>query len=94
MNIIIRDVPDSTSANIRAEAARLNISQQELLFDLLTQKFGEPPMVWGYIKFDRVGDIDLGEDCPVCYIKAESWWLQVASNGEQHIMCGSCATSD
>jgi len=94
MNIIIRDVPASTSTNIRTEAARLNISQQELLFDLITQKFGEPPTVWGYIKIDRVGDLDIGEDCPACGEPAQSWWLQVTNTGEQHIMCGACATSE
>jgi len=96
MNIIIRDVHQSTSDNIKAEADRRNISQQELLAELLNQKFGEPPTIWGYIKFDRQGDFDLDSEdnpCPVCDQPAQSWWLQVTSNGEMFRMCQTCATS-
>lgn len=94
MNLIIRDIPISTSNNIKAEADRLNLSQQEFLANLLRQMFGEPPTVWGYIKFDRPGDLDIGDNCPVCHQPAHSWWLQVTSTGEQHLMCGACATSE
>lgn len=94
MNIIIRDIPEATAIAIKAAAAARNISQQELLSDLLNQAYGEPPAVWGYIKFDRPGDLDIGDDCPVCHQPAQSWWLQVASTGETHIMCNICATSE
>ena len=45
-------------------------------------------------KYDRLGDLAIGDACPVCGEAAQSWWLQVASNGETHHMCGSCATSE
>lgn len=97
MNIIIRDVPKATSDNIKAEADRRNISQQELLNELLNRSFGEPPAVWGYIKFDRQGDFGIDSEdnpCPSCGQPAQSWWLQVCSNGEMFHVCGTCATSE
>lgn len=94
MNIMIRDIPVTTSERIKIEAERRKVSQQELLSALLEQHFGEPPLVVGYIKLDRLGDLAIGDDCPVCGEAAQSWWLQVASNGEMHHMCGACATSE
>lgn len=94
-SITLKDLPDMLMENMRQRAEREGRSMQEMVRRLLSDEYGDTaPMVWGYIKFDRVGDIDLGADCPVCYAKADSWWLQVASNGEQRIMCGSCATSE
>lgn len=95
-NVLIRNVPESTIANITAEADRLGLSQQELLANLIEREFGEPPAVWGYIKFDRQGDADLDSEdnpCPVCEQPAQSWWLQVCGNGATYRMCQTCATS-
>lgn len=94
MNIIIRDIPESTATNIKAEAARRNLSQQELLSELLNSTYGNPPLVFGYVKLDRQGDIDVGEDCPVCGEPSRSWWLQICNTGEVHLMCDICATSE
>ncbi len=94
MNIIIRDIPQATTNRIKAEAARRNLSQQELLSDLLNKTFGEPPMVFGYIKLDRQGDLDPGEICPNCDQVAQSWWVQILSTNELRLMCDICATSE
>lgn len=105
MTINIRDIPQSTLDNIKAEADRLGLSRQELLANLLAKTFGVPPMVWGYIKFDRPGDFGTWSGdvvdpesseylCPLCHNPALSWWLQVASNGELFRMCQSCASSE
>lgn len=94
MNIIIRDIPTETSANIKRQADALGVSQQELLSRLLEQNFGRPAAVLGYIKLDRAGDYPIGDDCPICQEPAQAWWLQVASDGAMYRMCGSCATSE
>lgn len=94
MNIIIRDIPTSTSENIKRQAETQGVSQQQLLSRLLEQHFGQPATVLGYIKIDRPGDYDIGDDCPVCDQPAQSWWLQVASDGAFYRMCNVCATSE
>ena len=94
MNILIRDIPDSTFAAITSAAASQNVSRQELLVSLLEKEFGPQPSVFGYIKLDRPGDREIGDDCPACGEPAPSWWLQVMNTGEMHIMCAACATSE
>lgn len=94
MNVIIRDVPKLTSDNVKIEADRLGISQQELLSNLLEKAFGEPPLTLGYVKIDRPGDLSVGEDCPECSNPASEWWLKFASNGVTTLVCNFCATSE
>ena len=60
-NLIVRDIPSITSANIKAEADRQGISQQELLLSLIEREFGEPPTVVMWID-GRLGE----QDEPVC----------------------------
>lgn len=94
-SITLKDLPDDLMVNMRKRADVEGRSMQEMVRRLLGETYGDtPPSVWGYIKIDRVGDIDLGEDCPACGEPAQSWWLQITNTGEQHIMCGSCATSE
>jgi len=94
VDIRIRNIPAATHANIMAEADRRGVSQQKLLAEVLEREFGEPPLVWGYIRMDRPGDIDYGQDCPVCGEPGHCWWIQVTSNGAMYRMCDVCATSE
>lgn len=103
MNLIIRNVPEATHANISAACAARGITQQELLAELLESKFGNPPAVKGWIKLDRWGELDERDEpsdayatCPECGERIDPTAAYVALLGDGRIegpYCTACATS-
>ena len=101
MNIIIRNVPESTLAALDADAARKRQSRQDRLLDLLNQHYGEPPVVMCWLKSDRNGELNLsGSDdepdtCAECGGDLDAVWIGVLSDGTMHMpVCSGCARSD
>lgn len=92
-NLFIRDVPGTTSANIKAEADRQGISQQELLSSIIEREFGEPPTVVMWID-GRLGE--QGEAvCPECHQNMSSAHVALLSNGLlTKPVCKFCATNE
>ena len=92
-NLIVRDIPSITSANIKAEADRQGISQQELLLSLIEREFGEPPTVVMWID-GRLGEQD-EPVCPECGQDMSSAHVALLSNGLlTKPVCRFCATSE
>lgn len=92
MNILIRNVPDSILAALDADAARKRISRQDLLTDILTKHYGDPPVVIGWIKASRNGELSLagGSDDDL-----DAIWIGVLSDGSLHMpVCSGCARSE
>ena len=95
MNILIRDIPDALAERIRATAAERGQSQQEMLADLLTASYAEPPVVVGWLRFDRRGELDTDAACPVCGQPLTETWAGLLSNGQWIApRCQWCAVSD
>lgn len=103
MNLIIRNVPTSTHANIAAQCAARNITQQELLAEFLEREFGKPPAVIGWIRLDRWGEIDQRDEpgdayatCPDCDedIDTAAAYMALLTDGTMRgPVCTGCATS-
>lgn len=103
MNLIIRNITDSTASNIRQEAERQNISRQEMLSRLIEERYGSPPVVVGWLKLDRWGELDQREEqdnplaiCPECgegVDPADAWLAVIADGRVLGPYCGECATS-
>ena len=95
MNILIRDVPESLNARIDAAAADAGVSKQELLLDLLAVSYGEPPLVVGWFKADRRGELGSDAACPECGQPLTEVWAGLLSNGQWVApRCQWCAVSD
>ena len=95
MNIQIREVTDSLNARIDAAAAAASVSKQELLLDLLTATYGEPPLVVGWFKADRRGELNADAQCPECGQPLDQVWAGLLSNGTWVApRCQWCAVSD
>lgn len=102
MNVLIRGVPEATLARLDAEAKRRKMSRQELLLQLLTD-WAEPPVIVGWFRPDRNGELRLAEsaadddadECVECGRPLDWPWLGVLSNGAVHgPVCSGCARSD
>lgn len=102
MNILIRNVSDDILAALDADAARKRISRQDLLTDILTKHYGDPPVVIGWIKASRNGELSLagGSDdepavCAECGHDLDAVWIGVLSDGSLLMpVCSGCARSD
>ena len=98
MNILIRDIPDATVRRLDDEAARRKMSRQEFLTALLAD-WAEPPIVLGWFKPQRNGEIDLTDtddpaECHECGQPLDEVWIGILSNGAIHgPVCSGCATS-
>ncbi len=94
MNVLIRDVSDALLSKIDAAAVVDGVSRQELLTRLLDATYGEPPVVVGWFKADRPGELDSDADCPECGQPLKEVWLGFMSNGQwRGPVCQWCATS-
>ena len=93
MNVLIREIPDAVNARIDAAAEAAGLSKQELLLDLLTKTYAEPPLVIGWVKFDHAGKkYDTGV-CPECGEVMEDLYAGLLSNGKWVApRCKWCAT--
>ena len=95
MNILIRDVPESLNARIDAAAAAASVSKQELLLGLLTDTYSEPPLVVGWFKADRSGELGSDAACPECGQPLTEVWAGLLSSGTWvGPRCRWCATSE
>lgn len=93
MNILVRDISDALAERIKAAALAQEQSQQEMLLDLLTATYAAPPVVVGWVKFDRPGELD-GADCPECGQPLAEVWAGLLSNGQWIApRCQWCAVS-
>lgn len=94
MNVLIREIPDAVNARIDAAAQAAGLSKQELLLDLLTKTYAEPPLVIGWVKFDRPGEYDTGV-CPECGEAMEELYAALLSSGKWVApRCKWCAVSE
>lgn len=100
MNILLRDIPDATVSRLDAEAARRKMSRQEFLANLLAE-WADPPIVLGWFRPQRNGEIDLMTDiddraeCHECGQPLDEVWIGILSNGSIHgPVCSGCATSE
>lgn len=101
MNILVRDVPEATLARLNAEAQRRQCSRQELILQLLAD-WAEPPVVLGWFRADRNGDLSLAggaddepAECVECGQALDWPWIAILSNGAIHgPCCSGCATSE
>lgn len=104
MNLIIRNVPASTHANIAAQCAARNVTQQELLVELLEREFGKPPAVLGWVRLDRWGEVDERDEpgnayatCIECGgdIDTAAAYVALLTDGAiRGPVCVGCATSE
>lgn len=94
MNILIRNVPADLAQRINAAAQAQGQSQQEMLADLLSATYAEPPAVVGWLRFDRAGDL-AGGDCPECGQPLAEAWAALLTSGQWIApRCQWCATSE
>ena len=94
MNILIRDVADALVVRMDAIAKAQGLSRQEFLTELLAVTYGEPPVVVGWFKPDRPGELDSDAECPECFQPMPEPWIAFLSNGRWHgPVCHRCATS-
>lgn len=92
---MIRSVPDALNDRIDAVADELHVSKQELLLDLLTATYAEPPLVVGWVRFDRRGELNAATECPECGQPLTEVWGCLLSNGQWVApRCQWCATSE
>jgi hypothetical protein len=95
MNVLIRDVPDTVSERIRAVAQAEGVSQQELLSALLSATYGAPPLVVGWVRLERRGELEDSAACPECGQPLTEAWAGLLSNGTWRApCCGWCAVSE
>lgn len=94
-NILIRNVSPDTLQRLKADAERRGVTQQELLIDLLNQKYGDPPVVVAWMKATRAGELNGEEvDCIECGQPLDWPWFGILSDGSLHMpVCTGCATS-
>lgn len=99
MNILLRDVSPALASALDAEAKRRNASRNDLILSLLGD-WAEPPVVLGWFKAERNGELDLrtSEDpatCVECSQPLDWPWIGILSNGAIHgPVCTVCATSE
>jgi hypothetical protein len=92
MNLIIRDVPAATHANMQAEANRKGLSQQEMLLNRLEEWWREAPTVVMWIS-GKLGQQDPETTCPECGRVLSNPHVGLLSNRSFTIVvCGLCAT--
>ena len=95
MNILIRNIPDALAQRISATAEDAGESQQEMLLSLLTVTYAEPPVVVGWVRFDRRGELDDAAPCPECGQPLAEVWAGLLSNGQWIApRCQWCAVSE
>lgn len=94
MDILLKGVPDSLAVRMAEIAADQGLSRHEMLLRLLTATYDEPPLVVGWFKADRRGELDT-EDCPECGQPLTEVWAALLSNGQWvGPRCSLCAVSD
>lgn len=101
MNILLRDVSPALAAALETEAKRRNASRNDLILALLGD-WAEPPVVLGWFKATRNGELTLagGNDedpaaCAECGQPLDWPWIGILSNGAIHgPVCTGCATSE
>lgn len=103
MNLIIRNVPATTHATLAAACVARNMTQQDLLAELLEREFGNPPAVLGWLKLDRWGEIDERDEpgdayatCKECGgdIDTAAAYMALLTDGSMRgPVCAECATS-
>ena len=65
----------------------------ETLLDML--EISKPPLVVGWLQFDRRGELDAEVQCPECGQPLDEVWAGLLSNGEWTApRCQWCAVSD
>ena len=100
-SLLIRNVSPDTLRRLKEDAERRGVTQQELLTALLSERYGDPPLVVAWIKATRNGELSLsgGSDdepalCAECGQDLDWPWIGVLSDGSLHMpVCTGCATS-
>lgn len=91
--------PVSLLAVIDEAARQASISRTQFVLDALRAAVGdeaEPPMVLGWIAFDRPGELAEGDawECPECGQDMTDPHIGIMSNGVlTPVVCGGCAQS-
>ena len=94
-DILIRNVPDALSERIQAAARDGRTSRQDLLLDLLTATYGDPPLIVAWFRADRPGELDADAPCPNCGQPLAEVWAGLLSNGQWVApRCQWCAVTD
>lgn len=73
---------------------RHNNNQTQALLEAIDRYYEElnPPSLQGYIRIDRVHNLNGGEDCPGCrQSETPGAWIAVYSNGTvKGVLCDNC----
>ena len=94
MDISLKGVPDQLAARMSELAAAQGISRHEMLLDLLVAAYAEPPLVVGWLRLDRRGELDADAACPECGQPLTEVWAGLLSNGQWVApRCQWCAVS-
>lgn len=101
-NLLIRNVPPDTLHRLKEDAARRNLSQNDLILALLNERYGEPPVVVAWLKATRNGELALagGSDdepaiCAECGQDLDWPWIGILGDGSMHMpVCTGCATNE
>lgn len=95
--ILIR-MPDELLATVDEAVRQANTNRTAFVLDAVRAAVGdeaEPPIVLGWIKFDRSGELTDKWECPECGQDMLDPHVGIMSNGVlTTVVCGSCATSD
>jgi hypothetical protein len=94
VNVLIRDVPDTVNSRIDAAAQAAGVSKQELLSALLSATYGAPPLVVGWVRLERRGELEDSAACPECGQPLTEAWAGLLSNGQWIHRCQWCAVSE
>lgn len=95
MDIILKGVSGALAARMSAIAAEHGISRHEMILELLADTYGEPPVVIGWVRFARRGELDADADCPECGQPLTEVWAGLLSNGTWIApRCRGCATNE
>ena len=69
-----------------------------MLRELLTATYGDPPFpprVVGWLRLDRVGELDVDEPCPECGLPMDEVWAGLLDNGQWvGPRCPLCAATE
>jgi len=94
MDILLRNVSDEINSLLVGEAKKRGMTRGDLLLEILAQRY-EPPVVVGWFRADRRGELDAEVQCPECGQPLAELWAGLLSNGQWGApRCQWCATSE
>lgn len=93
-DIMIRNIPDDLAASITEAAQAEGLNREQLLRQLLTERFGKPLAVLAWLRADRPGEVEFVH-CPECgqdNAPDDLWFAISSARTLTGPVCGRCAT--